>query len=725
MTRCMGCMAEMTEDERICRHCGYQKGTDVKESYYLLPGTVLKEKYLIGKVLGYGGFGVTYIGWDEVLQRRVAVKEYLPSDFATRSYGSRRVTVFSGEASEQFRAGLESFLFEARRLAKFNAVTETVDIYDCFEENGSGYIVMEYLDGATVKELLKKRKRLSVKHTRAVALSVLRGLSAVHKEGIIHRDIAPDNIFITKAGRVKILDFGAARYATAVQSKSLSVILKPGFAPEEQYRSKGEQGPWTDVYALGATLYCMITGRRPEESIQRLAEDHVKPPSELGIEIDSNMENAIMNSLNVRKEYRIQDADSFYRALQGKEEVERIVEKTDEKINWKLPLWMKCTAAAAGVLVCICIGLFATGNLGFTKKEITSADGMAALSGGQRYVPNVSGMSYEEAEEFLKQKNLNIIISGMNYSESIAKNRILSQSPRDGAVALTDETVEVIMSGGREEVMMPDLAGMTREEAQNLLTGQNLVICTDGVLEEYSDVVEKGRVITQSVPAEERIAVQTEIALTVSLGSLNEETALLQVPNLTGMTKEKAMKQLGKLKEQAGFTYSLGEVKNEYSADVKKGKIISQSPRAGETARTNEPIRLVISKGPEMIQIPELVYLTKEEAAAKLKQAGLQAEIETEYSAQAAEGLVIRQSAAAGTKAAKGSSVTITVSLGKAPVQQSGGSTGNTGNSRPSGGSSGGNRQPQQGGSSGGNSGNGGSDGNRAILPDGGSFVVE
>lgn len=775
MTRCMGCMAEMTEQERICRHCGYQKDTDVKEAYYLLPGTILKEKYLIGRVLGYGGFGVTYIGWDQVLQRKVAVKEYLPSDFATRSYGSRRVTVFSGEAAEQFQAGLHSFLFEARRLAKFNAVAETVDIYDCFEENGSGYIVMEYLDGATVKEVLRKRKRISVEQARAIALSVLRGLSAVHKESIIHRDIAPDNIFITKTGRIKILDFGAARYATAVQSKSLSVILKPGFAPEEQYRSRGEQGPWTDIYALGATIYCMITGKRPEESIQRLADDHVKPPSQLGITIDPNIENAIMNSLNVRKEYRIQDADSFYRALCGKEEVERIVEKTDAKINWKLPLWMKGAAVFAGILVCICVGLFATGNLGFTKKEITSADGITALSGTQRYVPNVSGMSYEEAQAIVKEKNLNLVISGMNYSESIAKNKILSQNPKDGSIADAEATIQVIMSGGKEEVMMPDLSGMTAEEAKQLITGQNLLLSENGVSEEYSDVVEKGRVITQSIPAEERIAVQTEITLSVSLGSLNEETAILQVPDVTGMTKEKAVKQLEKLKKQEGFTYVLGEVKNKYSTDVEKGKIISQKPKAGQMVRTNEPICIVVSKGPEMVQIPELVYLTKDQAVAKLEKAGLTAEIKTEYSEKAAAGLVTAQSAKTGSKAAKGSVVTVTVSLGKAPVQQSSGNAGNggsagnngsTGNSgssgasgssggsggssgnagsggasggsagngggQPSGGNAGnsgsaGNSGQSQPGSagSGGNAGNGGSDGNKAIMPDGGSFVVE
>ena len=143
-------------------------------------------------------------------------------------------------------------------------------------------------------------------------------------------------------------------------------------------------------------------------------------------------------------------------------------------------------------------------------------------------------------EKILKEKNLNLMISGMNYSETIEKNKILSQNPNDGSIALADETVQVIMSGGQEEVMMPDLAGMTREEAQQLITGQNLTIGADGINEEYSDVVEKGRVITQSIPADERIAVQTQITLAVSLGSLNEETALLEVPDLTGMTKEKA-----------------------------------------------------------------------------------------------------------------------------------------------------------------------------------------
>lgn len=747
MTRCMGCMEEIAADEQVCRICGYQKGTDVKEAYYLLPGTVLNQKYLIGRVLGYGGFGVTYIGWDIVLRRKVAVKEYLPSDFATRSYGAKHLTVFSGEAEEQFRAGLESFIYEARRLAKFNAVPEIVDIYDCFEENGSGYIVMEYLKGVTVKEILQVKKRIPVARARLIVLSVLRGLSKVHKEGIIHRDIAPDNIFITEKGEVRILDFGAARYATTVQSKSLSVILKPGYAPEEQYRSRGSQGPWTDVYALGATFYRMITGVRPQESIRRLAQDRLQTPTELGISIEPNIENAIMNSLNVQKEYRIQDAEAFFRALSGKEDVERMIEKKKPEINLKLSIWMKCSIIAVCVLGCICVGLYMAGYISFTKKELSSTEGIAVLSGTQCYVPDVSGMSYAQAEAYLKEKHLNLIISGMNYSDSISKNKILSQDPSDGAVADAEQTISVIMSGGREEVMMPDLRGMTKKEAEALITAQNLMIGTNGICEQYHDVVEKGRVISQSIEAEKRIAVQTEVELTVSLGSLSEETAVLTVPDLTGLTQGKAVEVLKQMKQEHGFTYSLGEVKSEYSKKVPKGVIIRQDLKAGSRVRTNEVIQIVVSKGPQMIQVPDMVYMRQETAVKKLEKAGFYVQIQSEYSTQVAEGLVIRQNLEAGIKVEKGASVTITVSKGKVPVQQNeAGSqqpSKDTGNRQQSGSNdgvrqqSGSNHNSQQSGENHSSqqpvsnqpeqspSDSSSTSGERVTMPDGGSFVVE
>lgn len=676
MIRCMGCMAELEEEQEICPYCGYQRGTGVKEAYYLLPGKILGQKYIVGKVLGYGGFGVTYIGWDAQLGRKVAIKEYLPSDFATRSYGEKRLTIYSGDATVQFQAGLESFLYEAKRLAKFNRIPEIVDVYDYFMENDTGYIVMEFLEGETVKQILKREGKIPFEEARRIMISVLGGLSQVHKEGIIHRDIAPDNIFIQKNGEVKILDFGAARYATAIRSKSLSVILKPGYAPEEQYRSRGNQGPWTDIYAAGATFYRMLTGIRPEESIKRMAKDTLQSPGELGIKIPESVENALMNSLNVKAENRIQDAEIFCRVLKEQEEMMRIQEEKKGEVPVKLPVWIKGLSAIAAVFVVVVVLLAATGNISLTKKEIRSSEGIATLKESESYVPDVSGMSYEEAESLLEDMELKLVINGMNYSEAIEKNKILSQEPYGGGIIKKGETLYVVMSGGNQEIMMPDLSGMKKKEAVSLVKAQGLTLEKEAISEEYSDVVEKGRIISQSIEADERIPVKTKISLVVSMGSISEETAVLTVPDLTGMTKEEAIACLQQLKETEGFTYTLGKIQKEYSTEVEKGKIISQSIPAGSQARTNEIITLVISEGPQIVTMPNVVYAQKEEAVAALEAVGLQAEITTQYSSQVAEGCVISQSQEADTQVAKGTSVTLVISLGERPAQNNTPATG-------------------------------------------------
>lgn len=311
MNLCMGCMKELKEDTKICPYCGYEMDKPRTESLYLEPGTVLQDRYIVGKVLGHGGFGVTYIGFDMMLGRAIAVKEYFPGSFATRVVGTRRLTVYSGAAQEEFHRGLESFVSEAKKLARFTDIPQIVGIYDCIMENGTGYIIMELLEGRTVKEIQADRGCFDYEEAVDIILPVLDGLIAVHRAGIIHRDISPDNIMITEEGKVKLLDFGAARHTVNAHSLSLSVILKPGYAPEEQYRSNGDQGPWTDVYGVGATLYRMITGLRPDEALERVMDDKLKSPSQLGFFVPEYAERALMQSLAVRKDYRIQSAQEL------------------------------------------------------------------------------------------------------------------------------------------------------------------------------------------------------------------------------------------------------------------------------------------------------------------------------------------------------------------------------------------------------------------------------
>ena len=352
MTRCMGCMKEYEDWLTVCPHCGYRQGTPAREAYHLPPETILNGRYLVGRVLGFGGFGITYIAWDLQLEKKVAIKEYMPSDFATRSPGETRVSVYSGKAGDLFVAGMKGFLDESKRLAVFNHEEGIVHIFDSFLENGTAYIVMEYLEGKTLKELLKERGgKIPYQEAVQYLRPVLRSLDAVHQAGIIHRDIAPDNIFITYDGKVKLIDFGASRYFTLSQSRSLSVILKQGYAPPEQYNSHGKQGPWSDIYAVCATLYRAITGTVPEDAMERSANDTLVPPSQMGIQLPPNIENALMNGLNLKPENRIQSAWALGQVLGGDAQVQRVKEKKKKEDVGKWSKKQITIAIISGVLI--------------------------------------------------------------------------------------------------------------------------------------------------------------------------------------------------------------------------------------------------------------------------------------------------------------------------------------------------------------------------------------
>jgi serine/threonine protein kinase len=246
----------------------------------------------------------------------LAIKEYLPKDIASRERNSKEVHAFYRESMSDFYVGLEKFIEEARVLARFRNHPNIVSVSDFFKENNTAYIVMDYLEGVTFKEYLKhKGGRLTFEEAMRIMTPVLDALREVHSVGMLHRDISPDNIYITRIGQVKLLDFGAARQTMGEASKSLSVILKPGYAPSEQYFSKGKQGPWTDVYAVAATIYAAITGVLPPESLERAEEDTLKAPSMLGVQISVTAEKALLKALAVKGVERWQTMAEFHDGL--------------------------------------------------------------------------------------------------------------------------------------------------------------------------------------------------------------------------------------------------------------------------------------------------------------------------------------------------------------------------------------------------------------------------
>ncbi|MBO6239519.1 MAG: serine/threonine protein kinase [Butyrivibrio sp.] len=269
---------------------------------------------MIERVLGEGGFGITYCAKDHKTGGLVAVKEYFPDSMATRNNTS--VVPHTGESGEFFSYGKQCFIEEANTLAQFIGNENIVRIYCYFEENGTAYFVMDYVEGVSFDAYIRNRGgKLSYEDTARILIPVMDALSLVHSRGIIHRDITPDNIYITNSGNVKILDFGAARYSLGDKSQSLDVVLKHGFAPKEQYVRHGRQGPFTDVYSLGATFYFALTGTRPQDSVERMDVDKLVPPSSFGVAITKEAENAIMKALSVQPSDRFQNMQAFRNAI--------------------------------------------------------------------------------------------------------------------------------------------------------------------------------------------------------------------------------------------------------------------------------------------------------------------------------------------------------------------------------------------------------------------------
>lgn len=314
---CPNCLEPLGEGA-VCGHCGFDAGSYVVLPHHLVPGTLVKQRYRVGRVLGEGGFGITYVGRDTVLNLKIAIKEFYMAGYVNRNHEAS-LTVFAtlGTHQDTFTKNKEKFLSEARVLARFYEEPGIVGVRDFCEENGTAYIIMDFLDGGTLKNYLDERKRLAPAEAIRLLMPVMRSLQHVHAEGVIHRDISPDNIMVLGDGRTKLLDFGAAREVSQTDIKSLSVILKPGYAPEEQYRSRGRQGPWTDVYALAATLYRCIVGETPDDAMERMYRDQLPAPADTEAACPAAISRVIMKGLAVRQPDRYQDVPAFLQDLEA------------------------------------------------------------------------------------------------------------------------------------------------------------------------------------------------------------------------------------------------------------------------------------------------------------------------------------------------------------------------------------------------------------------------
>ena len=616
MKRCYGCFEILEKKQETCPYCGYVEGTPPEEAVHMEPGTLLSERYIVGKVIGYGGFGVTYIGWDSRLEKRVAIKEYMPSEFSTRMPGRSQVSIFGGVKKDQFDSGLKKFVEEAKRLSKFQKEEGIVKIYDCISENDTAYIIMEYLEGETLSELLKREKVLSERDAIDILTPIMNSLEAVHEEGIIHRDIAPDNIFITKDGKVKLIDFGAARFATTSYSRSLTVIIKPGYSAEEQYRSKSDQGPYTDVYSLAATLYKMITGETPPDALERRAKienakkDILQEPHKLNKNISLVTENAILNALNIRIEDRTPTVQKFIKDLKSAEPVKRVYGKIKHVDLYRMPMWIKILVPSMLGVFLLFGSLIAAGVI-----KISSFKTKVVIPDGYTVVPSIEGLDIENATKELSNSKLNYTAVGNLTSEYVDAGLIVYQNPDGGRTLPINSLIEITVCRGTGEVEIA-INGVSKvpifiwSEENTAIEDFKTAGLDPTVNYIFDENVAAGQVIKATddkgneIKYGDELPEGSKVILYVSKGAEG-----FAMPDVIGMTEEEAKSLL----EQKGLvTYITSESTDSATA----GTVFEQSIAAGETVKLGTEVTIKIAKEPDdSVETDETIIESEETTA--------------------------------------------------------------------------------------------------------------
>lgn len=361
---CPGCMKEKNSASEICPYCGFDSAKYTPKVHELQPWTILKGRYLLGKVLGSGGFGITYIAMDLIEERTVAIKELFVSGLVKREKNSVILMDPSSNAKDYYRECSNRFQQEAYIMEKLKENQGIVDVYDYFRENGTGYIVMEFLEGMDLLDYLRAHGgKISMEDTFSLLRQIMIVIRRMHMEGFYHRDLSPDNIRCMANGQMKIMDLGGAK-DNSKSYKSSIVLVKHGYAPPEQYSSNYKIGPWMDVYAMGATIYRCITGKVPVSSMERLQSQPLVPPRKLGANISPEAEKVLMKSLELETDKRYQDLSQFYHALKKIYVKEPISEPTPPVPPWRnenLPENWWIVLGVAGWIILILIILSSRG----------------------------------------------------------------------------------------------------------------------------------------------------------------------------------------------------------------------------------------------------------------------------------------------------------------------------------------------------------------------------
>lgn len=531
---CIACMHPL-EGDGSCAYCHFQQEGYQPIPRCLRPGTELAGRYVLGRVLGEGSFGITYIAWDTLLDTVVAIKEYFPSNLASRHVGDGEdynVYIYEKTEKRNYQDNLQKYLDEAKSLSAFSELDGIVSVRDFFYANLTAYIVMAYVEGVSLKTYVEVNGRIEGTLFLEMLKPILFSLAKVHETGVLHRDISPDNILITKENKMVLIDFGAARKENISMTRSMTVVFKQGYSPEEQYRSHGKQGAWSDIYALCATAYYALTGRRPDEAIERVLEDEMQSLEDMpDIQLTDFQKKSFMKGIAVRPDERYQTVQDLYHDL--------YVGQDEKNLGVFLRYQKKMIVAAFFLLIIMAIGMWqwrihairAAGTMSGQEKQLSGAgtDGGGESDGmvntvGKTATPLLTmnfyeGMKRSEAEQQIENgEDLGLqVIWAEDYHDTVKKGMIMKQSIAAGTTYQMGEYTQLVLtvSKGVHTVTVPSVSTISRKQAEKKLKDKKLKV---SVKQEKSSQVDAGMVIRQSIAKGKKVKEGTKITITVSSG---------------------------------------------------------------------------------------------------------------------------------------------------------------------------------------------------------------
>ncbi len=584
---CLGCMTQKGNHQE-CRNCGYVEGTP-QVLPALAAGTVLANRYLIGRHLRMTGEGITYIALDHKTGRRVDIREYLPQSISTRRPGNDAVVVRE-KASAVYKDYLADFIDVSKALSRLGDTTAIVPLINIFECNNTAYAVYEHVEGKTLTELVRRARRLSWEEAGPLFAPVLGSLASAHALGLVHFGISPENIIMTHSGRLVLTDFGIPD--ARIAETELEARMYDGFAALEQYSLDARKGKWTDVYSISAVMLFALTGKRPPDALARVRDPRLNVSSELAETIPAHIITALANGLQVHSENRTATMDELRAELYGKNPAPRPAAPSPVRGDdfRRGPASASKAEADAGFASRFMGSVKDIGGRigGYISDRRARRDDTAADSGQDDHSPwymNLSQWQYA-----LLSTSLTIVVLGI-----IAVIVFLSVRAEITGKENDDRTLEIVYlqsdsdvsSSNHKIVTVPELVGKVWDAS---LEGKYIDSIQILVLErKHSDDYDEGVIISQNVAPNTQVNSGTPVGITVSKGS-----AMCTVPDIIGRSVSDAHSAL----DAAGLI--LGNQTEEYSDSYPAGTIIRISGASvGSRKQRNTLVDVVVSLGPE------------------------------------------------------------------------------------------------------------------------------